>query len=257
MARRLQFKRFLWLALLLVIGFGGLSYRLFELQVLRHEELKVKAQNNTEVQLLIEAKRGDILDVKGDLMATSTSVKRVCADPSLIGTNWPAVARAIAPLLDESETKLQRLLTPRVRQLTNGETAPDKFVVLKPKVDLQTWERIETVMKSLKVAGLEKAVLTRAEKDTLESLRSSIFAQDDQLRVYPRKKLAAHVLGFVSSEEKRVEDKLVNELQGKDGIEFTFNSTWLGRGVGGSLRPIGRSMNSFPCASRMSLPATG
>lgn len=223
MARRLQFKRFVWLALLLVIGFGGLSYRLFELQVLRHEELKVKAQNNTEVQLLIEPKRGDILDVKGDLMATSTSVKRVCADPSLIGTNWLEVARAIAPLLDESETKLQRLLTPRARQLTNGDTVPVKFVLLKRKVDLETWGKIETLMKSFKVAGLEKVLLTKAEKYTLESLRTAIFAQDDQLRVYPRKKLAAHVLGFVSSEEKEVEDKPVNELQGKDGIEFTFN----------------------------------
>ena len=223
MARRLQLKRFLWLALLLVIGFGGLGYRLFELQILRHEELKVKAQNNTEVQLLIEPKRGDILDVKGDLMATSTSVKRVCADPSLIGTNWPAVARAIAPLLDKSETELERLLIPRVRQLADGDTAPVKFVVLKRKVDLQTWEKIETMMKSLKVAGLDKAVLNRAQKDALESLRTAIFAQDDQLRVYPRKKLAAHVLGFVTSEEKEIEDRPVNELQGKDGIEFTFN----------------------------------
>ena len=127
MARRMQFKRFLWLALLLVIGFGGLSYRLFELQVLRHEELKVKAQNNTEVELLIEARRGDIIDVKGDLLATSASVKRVCADPSLIGTNWPDVVRAIKPLLDESEAKLQQLLTPRLRQLKDSEVSPVKF----------------------------------------------------------------------------------------------------------------------------------
>jgi cell division protein FtsI/penicillin-binding protein 2 len=219
----MQFKRFLWLALLLVIGFGGLSYRLFELQVLRHEELKVKAQNNTEIELLIEARRGDIVDVKGiswRRAPQSSGFARILLLSVQIGQTWCVPSRRCSKKARPNSNNYSR---PKHDLTKEGEFAPVKHVVLKNKVDLKTWEKIETQMKSLKVASLDKAELKQSEKDTLASLRMSIFAQDDQMRVYPRKKLAAHVLGFVNSEEKEVEERPVNELVGKEGIEFTFN----------------------------------
>src|SRR5579862_9301757 len=104
MPKRLQYKRLLMLALVLVAGFVGLGYRLVDLQVLRHDELRVKAMENTQHDMLLEPRRGDILDCKGNLLATSVFVKTLCADPSVIGRYAPEVAHALAPLLQKSES---------------------------------------------------------------------------------------------------------------------------------------------------------
>ena len=96
MVKTLQFQRVLMLVLLLVAGFAGLGYRLVDLQVLRHEQLLVKAQENTQRTLLMSPRRGDILDARGNLLATSIFVKTVCADPSLIGNRHAEMARVLA-----------------------------------------------------------------------------------------------------------------------------------------------------------------
>src|SRR5260221_7119296 len=87
MAKRLQYQRLVWLGLLLCVAFAGLGYRLVDLQVLRHEELSAIAQHNTRQEFLIEPRRGDILDVRGNLLATSAYVKLVCSDPTIVGSN--------------------------------------------------------------------------------------------------------------------------------------------------------------------------
>ena len=65
----------------------------------------------------------------------------------------------------------------------------------------------------------------------LRNLRThAIFASpvDDQLRVYPNGSLAAHVLGFVSSDELSVDGQPVMETSGRDGIEMSLNSALSG-----------------------------
>ena len=106
MAKQLQYRRLVLLALLLGVAFAGLGYRLVDLQVLRYEELSAKARDNTRREFLLEPRRGDILDAKGNLLATSVFVKTVCADPALIGNRQAEVARAVAPLLQVSESEL-------------------------------------------------------------------------------------------------------------------------------------------------------
>src|SRR5215472_8806285 len=113
MAKRKQMRRLIGLGVVLGLAFLGLGYRLVDLQVLRHGELAVKAERNTLHQTLMEPRRGDILDVKGNLLATSVFVKTVCADPSLISHHQAEVAHVLAPLLQESEAQLIQQLTPR------------------------------------------------------------------------------------------------------------------------------------------------
>src|SRR5258707_1362285 len=103
MAKRLQLQRLLWLALLLCVAFAGLGYRLIDLQVLRHGELSVKAQRNTQREFLLQPRRGDILDVRGTLLATTILTKKVCADPTRIVGHESEVAHALAPLLEIQE----------------------------------------------------------------------------------------------------------------------------------------------------------
>src|SRR5438477_7726502 len=122
MAKRIQYRRLLLLAFLLAAAFAGLGYRLVDLQVLRHDELSAKAQQNTQHEMLLEPRRGDILDAKGNLLATSIFVKTVCADPVLIGNRRAEVSRALAPLLQMNERDLLQRLMPRLTRNDKDET---------------------------------------------------------------------------------------------------------------------------------------
>jgi cell division protein FtsI/penicillin-binding protein 2 len=223
MAKRLQFRRVLMLVVLVLIAFAGLGYRLVDLQVLRHEALSAKAQENTQLEFPLEPRRGDILDAKGNLLATSVLVKTVCADPTTVGNRQTEVARTLAPLLQLSEAQLVEKLMPRTFQNEKGETATNKYVKLKDKVSVDTWQKIQTAMTNLSF-GLDEKKLSRNEKAFYQTLRhKAIFAEDDQLRAYPNQALAAHVLGYVGIEERKTDGVKRIETVGKDGIEHTFD----------------------------------
>jgi len=220
----------LLLLVLLGLAFGGLGYRLVDLQVLRHDELAALAQQNTGIEFFREPRRGSILDAHGNLLATSIFVKTVCADPILIGNQQAIVARTLAPLLQMSEADLYQRLLPRVRQTEPGETVTNRYVVLRRKVRDETWQQVQTAMNQLSF-GPDEAGLSRGQRLFLRNLRThAIFASpvDDQLRVYPNGSLAAHVLGFVSSDELSVDGQPVMETSGRDGIEMSLNSALSG-----------------------------
>ena len=216
------------LALLLGLAFAGLAYRLVDLQVLRYEELSAKAQNETRRRILLEPRRGDILDVKGNLLATSVFVKTICANPALIGNRQEEVARAIAPLLQMKESELIQRLMPRLGLDGKGATTTNRYVVLKRKVQVETWQKIQMTMTNLSF-GLDEKQLTAAERAFYRDLRrAAIFPENDQLRIYPNQSLAAHVLGYVGMEEREVDGHPLPDNPGKDGIERSFNSKLTG-----------------------------
>jgi cell division protein FtsI/penicillin-binding protein 2 len=228
MAKRLQLTRLLWLALLLCLAFAGLGYRLIDLQILRHRELNEQALQNTQHELLLEPRRGDILDARGNILATTVFVKTVCADPTLIGTQQVVVARALAPLLDIKESDLVQSLTPKLRQNSKGEVSTNRYCVLKRKVPVETWEKIQATMSNLTFAA-EQPKPRKTESAFFRDLRrKGIFAREEQLRVYPNQSLAAHVLGFAGSEDSEIDDIPVTRIIGRDGVERTLDSQLAG-----------------------------
>jgi cell division protein FtsI/penicillin-binding protein 2 len=230
MGRQLQLRRFKLLVVMLCGAFALLALRLADLQVVRHDELRVRAQQNTVRRIQIPARRGDILDVNGNLLASSAMVKSVCANPSLIGTRQAEVARAIAPLLGMNEGAVyQRLLqTNRVNE--KGETVPRLYVPLTNRVAPETWEQVKQVMAKLPIPDLDNRKLSTAEKSFLQGLRLRAIAVepvDDQLRKYPNSALAAHVLGFVGRNADTNSSEF-GQMIGVDGIERTFDEKLAG-----------------------------
>jgi cell division protein FtsI/penicillin-binding protein 2 len=226
MAKQLQFRRLLLAVVAMVLGFAGLGFRLVQLQVLRHEELTDRARENTQIKVLMEPRRGDILDRKGNLLATSVFVKTVCADPVLIGSRQTEVARAVAPLLGLDETELAQRIMPRLRQNEKGAWVTNRYVVLKRKVSPETWEKVRVAMKSL-TFGVDESSLPKSQRRFYQTLREkAVFTEsvDDQLRVYPGQTLAAHVLGYVGMTERELNGSRILETSGKDGLELTLNS---------------------------------
>ncbi|HZV33736.1 MAG TPA: penicillin-binding protein 2 [Verrucomicrobiae bacterium] len=226
MAKKLQFKRLIALTFFMALAFGGLGYRLVDLQVLRHGELAREARSNTQFVCRLEPRRGDILDCKGNLLATSVFVKTVCADPSLIGTHAAEVAHALAPLLQMNEGELERRLVPRSRRNEKGQLVPVRYVLLKRKVSTDTWEKIQDAMSKLPL-GEDAQKLPKKELAFNAALRKSAIMTepvDDQLRIYPNSSLAANVIGYVGEMELTNMNPPIQTLAGLDGIEWRFDS---------------------------------
>jgi cell division protein FtsI/penicillin-binding protein 2 len=220
--REQQFKRLLALLALVVLAFAGLGFRLVELQVFRHDELSQLAERKTQQTTWQEAKRGDILDANGNVLATSISVETICANPALIGGQQAAVAHALAPLLQMSEADLQQKLIPRIVRNSQGVTVTNglNYVRLQKNVTDETWQKIQAAMSELSF-GVDETKLKKSDRAFLGSLRKyAVSAEPDQLRVYQNGSLAAHVLGFTGTLENT---NHTSEIFGCDGIEKFFN----------------------------------
>jgi len=207
-------------------AFAGLGYRLVDLQVLQHDDLSAKAQHNTQHEFRQPPRRGDILDASGNLLATSVPVKTVCADPSLIGDQAPALAHVIAPLLQLDEAAIAQRLTPRsyLTKDSVGSTVTNQlhYVRLARNVPEPTWARLYAAMTNLAPDSGGKK-LTRQEKDFWGNLRlHAVYAEADQLRVYPNGSLAGQVIGFPAVEETNVNGRFISKIVGRDGIELAM-----------------------------------
>jgi cell division protein FtsI/penicillin-binding protein 2 len=256
-------KKILWLMTIgMVAGFMGLGYRLVDLQVLQHVELGEIAQSNTRRAYYLSAPRGDIRDCNGNLLATSKLIKTVCADPTLIcnknvGNRQAEVVQVLSPILQMSEAELFRLIQTRILTNKAGKLVPDQYVVLKHKVGLEDWQRLTNAMHQINL-GMDDKGRPLKDRYAYQRLRASaIFSEDDQLRVYPNKNRAAHVLGYVGTatdsqtsnsvmaaeaaksgslagtpEFKRGDGDLNMrrpvEVEGKDGVEKTLDQALKG-----------------------------
>jgi cell division protein FtsI/penicillin-binding protein 2 len=174
MQKKLQFRRAMCLVGLLCAAYLGLAAWLVDLQVFRHDELSAKAEQNTHREFFQNPRRGDILDVNGNILATSVDVKTICADPSLIGSQQPEVARALAPLLQMNEGDLIQKLTPRLGKNEKGEVVTNglHYVRLARCVPEATWQRVQQAMTNL-TFGVEGKTLPRAQRTFYSNLRQS------------------------------------------------------------------------------------
>jgi cell division protein FtsI (penicillin-binding protein 3) len=226
MTKRLQIRRVLTLTIVVCAAFASLGYRLVDLQVLRHDELAKLAQDNTQREFRQVPRRGDILDIHGNLLATSVPVETICADPSLLGNQQSIVAHALAPLLQMSEGELYPKLFVRVSKNEKGETVTNNlhYVRLQKNVSDATWQKIQATMTNLSF-GVDEKKLSQSRRAFFRNLRQyAVFADPDQLRVYPNGSLAAQVLGFSGTEEFRLDNHPVSQISGRDGIELKLNS---------------------------------
>jgi cell division protein FtsI/penicillin-binding protein 2 len=208
----------------LALCFVGLGCRLVELQWARHDELRTLAENQHRHSYFREAPRGDIRDRRGNLLATSTPVKNICADPALLKGHHLDVARFLAPLLHTNESIVVALLSRQKRTNAAGEVVPNHWVSLKKKVPVDDWEKIHAALGeefTNRVAG------QRLSKTDYRSLRlawmKSIYTEEDQVRTYPNGALAAHVLGFTGAYPLVINRETNWITAGVEGIERTFD----------------------------------
>lgn len=204
--RKLDAKLTAFLIVLMVI-FGVLLFRLFDLQLLHGRTFQARAEANSSRLLSLPGRRGDILDRYGRVLATSRPVFVVSLNTYGLA-NQEEVIKRLASLLGNPE------LTPQ----SIGE-----LVRLNPR-------RYEPVEIARLPWGEPESmeVITRLEESREEL--PGVAISTEPVRYYPYGPLAGHVLGYVGritkEELQAFADRQygINDLVGKVGLERLYES---------------------------------
>lgn len=187
-------KRTVWLlVIILALGFGAVIARLAFLQLVQGEDLQRRAVEQQLSDTSISAKRGNIYDRNGKILAQSASVWRVVMAPAYFDNDEQRhfVASRLAQILDLDE-----------QELYEDTQLNTYYVSVKRKIESQEKEEIIKLQQEL------------SEKYN----KSSIIALlDDYKRYYPFNDLASSVIGFTGSDD-----------QGLSGIEYQYDDTLTG-----------------------------
>jgi len=200
--------RLLTMLAAMLIGLTLISGRLIQVQALQSDRFEAMAAGQRERRIVLPPQRGSILDRDGAELAMSLEMKTLIANPKAVSD--PAWAAAsLAPLLGIDAAEIEK----KLRRDTS-------FVYLARKLD-------PAVAASVLALGIEGVDSVKESK-----------------RLYPADQLAAHVLGFVGSEN-----------QGLGGLEARYEK--LLAGLPGELLmerdPQGRSI---PAGHSYTRPST-
>ncbi|MCB1125407.1 MAG: penicillin-binding protein 2, partial [Verrucomicrobiae bacterium] len=230
----IQTQRIPTLKRLLLCGYVALAVWLGYWQLGRFPEFRQLSSGNRLTRDCVQARRGNILDANGTLLAMSAPVKTVVADPSM--TLLPPelehcrllAAEVIAEALDMDLADVVKKITPRWRPNADGPPTLIRYQVLKRNVSLSAWDHLTNAMRHLEFP-VDWRQVGRTNITTLRYLpRMLIDSQDSYLRRYPCGSLAAHVLGFTTSMEFRRPYGEVSEEQGRHGVELVLDEALTG-----------------------------
>ena len=144
---------------------AGIEARLVYLQVFEHADMMARADRQQLRTIKPPAKRGEILDRNGRVLAYSVDADTIGADPSEVASP-EETARRVCAALDGCDAQQRQIMAERLRR-----KAP--FALLARQVSPEEARRV----KDLNLSGL-------------------IMLKESR-RYYPKKELAAHVLGYV------------------------------------------------------------
>ena len=163
--RRTLKRRLVVAAAGLALWTAAIEARLVYLQVVRHEELAARAERQQMRTIEAPAKRGEILDRRGRVLAYSVDADSIYAVPSEI-ENPPQAVAALCAALEDCTSRERQALTERFgRQRA--------FAYVRRQVSPDQARRVQAL--DLEGIGFMK----------------------ESRRFYPNKELAAHLLGYV------------------------------------------------------------
>jgi cell division protein FtsI/penicillin-binding protein 2 len=222
--------RIVLLATGVVACFCGIGVRLVFLHVIDREEL-VRSIEKVRRQIIVEhARRGDILDAKGNVLATSRSLIVLGVDPQTLRKEdeekWPELARLIGMPFGE----MSRVFTTKTRPAKSGAKtgtevrATAKFAIFDPASNPSAQAKEveepatgggagraetedDTQVDEIPDENGERPIRwAKLREDVSESTYAKILALGVKgvygnrvyRRAYPHNSLAAHMVGFVN-----------------------------------------------------------
>ncbi|MFP7695981.1 peptidoglycan D,D-transpeptidase FtsI family protein [Trueperella sp. LYQ143] len=228
-ARMITRRRLRPLFVVLLVVAMVLGGRLFYLQVVQADTLAQTAQEFRSRTYPLEAKRGDIVDANGAILATSIERYNVRADQTEIadyvsydddgkvdGAGAAAAAKKLAPLLHIDQAELGGKL------LVKSEAS--RWELVASDISPDEWREVN----ALGIRG--------------------IYPERFMQRQYPNGTTAGTILGYLGQTAES------NTISGRAGIEQSYNEVLAGQE--GELQvEVGPSGTVFPQAERHETPA--
>ena len=163
----------------IAFAFCVLVVRLFYLHVWEQQELLEHVENNRKMVQVVEARRGNVVDNRGNLLATTHTRIDLGVDPQSVREEDNQKLPALAALIGQPLAKIKKTINTKTR----------KGSARAKEVSLIKWGFL--------AKGLDE--------DTYESVRElgikGVYGNRKYSRTYPSGQLAAHVLGYVNHEE--------------------------------------------------------
>jgi cell division protein FtsI (penicillin-binding protein 3) len=186
--RPIMKRRVAIVAWLLALWVSGIEAKLVYLQIFERADLAARAERQQERTPPSPARRGDILDRRGRVLATSVDADTIYAVPTEIGNAADAAKKICAALADcdakDRQSIAERLGQKRAFAYVKRQVAPDQ-----------------------------------AERVAALNLDGIGFIKESK-RFYPNKELAAHLLGWVGIDNKGLsglENTYDPQIRGKAG----------------------------------------
>src|SRR6201993_1990205 len=159
-------RRLYFFVALLFLWIGIICFRLVRLQVVKYGEFVQRAQRQQNRSIPVEPRRGNIYDRNGYALAMSVDVDSVFAVPSEIH-DFGTTAELLGRVLDLDPQEIVARLQ-----------ASRNFVFIKRKIDDETAARV----RELNLHG--------------------VYFRKEPKRFYPKRELAAQVLGYVGMDDE-------------------------------------------------------
>jgi len=181
-----------------ILAFCVLLGRLCYLHVWEHEELRKHVEGNRKMLEVVEARRGNIVDARGNLLATTRTSYDIGVDPQVAGAPDPGKVAELAGILKRPVEELIAAITTKTRKgdLDAKDVRLIRWAVLAKGVD-------ESVYDAVRALGIK-----------------GVYGNARYARIYPGRQLAAHVLGYINMEGTPVtgiERFFDYYLRGQDG----------------------------------------
>lgn len=211
--RVLQIRSYAALALFVVLGFGVLIGRLYKLQIQDFEKYRSQAAAQQLKDVTLTPERGQILDANGKVLAKSTIVWDITADPSQIK----------AGKTQEGDTTDQATRLMRKIQAASGELAQLLDMEYDDVYKLLSQTDSQYVVLKKKV---EKPVADQV-MELADQLDLPVSAVQNTKREYPYGAFAASVLGFCDADGVGfygLEQYYQDELAGVPGRMITLRN---------------------------------
>ena len=200
--RIIQTRSFVLMILMGVVMFVLLFFRLFDLQIARHEELQSKAVNQQTRRTVVTASRGTIYDTAGNILAISSSAETIILSPLEINNALNDTENPVTWTKDSLAAGLAEILGKDAASIRKRmDNVKSQYELIQLRADEEVAAKVRAYVEENKISGVHLVADTK--------------------RYYPYGSLAAQVIGFVGDDNTGLyglEAYYEEELEGQSGL---------------------------------------
>ncbi len=220
----IQIRTMVLLVVFGVVSFAALFFKVYDLTINRHEEMKERASKQQTRSITLSASRGTIYDSTGKTLAVSATADTVFLDPLAIenhveelekeraeklvnglkeGESMPMTGEAYKELIATTLSELLDISTDTIYE--KMERTYSRYEILQKRVDDVICDQIREFIK------------TNASGKRIQG----VYLETDSKRYYSYSTMASHVLGFLNGDNVGawgLEALYNEEMEGSNGL---------------------------------------